>query len=97
MCAACGSPVTDESQRTNVQGSHDHFCINPADEEFHIGCFVNAPGCAVGGVPTEEYSWFPGYKWRYALCASCGEHLGWEFLGLGNFFGLVLDRLKKAE
>ncbi len=96
-CSACGHPITDASQRTRVQGSHEHDCINPAQITFHIGCFVSAAGCAAAGRFTAEHSWFPGYRWRYALCAACGEHLGWEFSGIGGFFGLVLDRLKTGK
>ena len=28
---------------------------------------------------TVEDSWFPGYGWRIASCAICGNHLGWLF------------------
>ena len=26
-----------------------------------------------------EDSWFPGYSWTIAYCASCYSHLGWRF------------------
>jgi hypothetical protein len=26
-----------------------------------------------------EFSWFPGYAWKFASCIHCGQHLGWGF------------------
>jgi hypothetical protein len=78
-----------------VHGSHDHRFINPAGLLFHIGCFAEAIGCKIVGPDSLEYPWFPGFAWRYAMCASCGQHLGWHFRSQKKpaFFGLVLDRL----
>jgi len=44
---------------------------------------------------TAEFSWFADYRWRYAFCAGCGAHLGWQFVGRADdaFWGLVLARL----
>ncbi|VAH21344.1 unnamed protein product [Triticum turgidum subsp. durum] len=39
----------------------------------------NATGLALEGDPTEEHSWFPGYAWTIASCASCGSNIGWLF------------------
>ncbi|XP_020187370.1 uncharacterized protein [Aegilops tauschii subsp. strangulata] len=39
----------------------------------------NAMGLALEGDPTEEHSWFPGYAWTIASCASCGSNIGWLF------------------
>ncbi len=93
-CFACGSAVTRGRERIAVGGTHSHTFTNPAGYVFRIGCFRSAPGCAQAGDFTEEYSWFSGYAWRYALCAGCRVHLGWSFQGPDpGFFGLVLDRL----
>lgn len=46
------------------------------------------------GAPSAEYSWFPGYTWTIAVCASCMAHVGWRFdamrrnLRPQQFFGL---------
>jgi hypothetical protein len=42
-----------------------------------------------------EFTWFPGYGWRLALCAKCNTHLGWEFRGRDEhgFLGLILSAL----
>jgi hypothetical protein len=51
---------------------------------YRIGCFRQARGCAQAGEFTEEYSWFPGRAWRYALCSGCRTHLGWAFRAAGS-------------
>jgi hypothetical protein len=96
VCRACTGPVTTRRQRREVLGAHEHRFMNPAGALFHIGCFGEAPGCAVLGPPSEAYTWFPGHAWRFAHCRSCGEHLGWHFgaSGASSFFGLRLDRIR---
>ena len=99
VCAACRNPVTSERQRIEVNGQHEHRCVNPHGYLFHIGCFRDAPGCTVIGAPTTEFSWFRGHAWSHALCTGCAAHLGWRFDGgdTNGFFGLVLDRLATAD
>lgn len=51
----------------------------------------------------EEFSWFPGYKWRIAHCRNCSHHIGWCYKHIDiktrpkRFFGLSRNnvRLKK--
>jgi hypothetical protein len=83
--------------RVSIHGSHQHRFLNPSGILFHFGCFAEAIGCRVVGPDSHEYAWFPGHAWRFALCASCGQHLGWHFRngGDGSFFGLILDRLRE--
>jgi hypothetical protein len=46
------------------------------------------------GEPSSEWSWFPGMRWRLALCGTCDSQLGWHFEGQAPpFWGLILDRL----
>lgn len=93
-CRVCGLPVTDTASRVSVAGSHRHVFTNPAGVVYEIGCFAAAPGCAGAGTPTADFTWFPGYRWSFALCADCGTHLGWRYAaGAGGFYGLILDRL----
>jgi hypothetical protein len=95
LCASCSGPVTSPACRIAVQGSYDHRFVNPAGLLFHIGCFGDAIGCRIVGPDSLDYPWFPGFAWRYAMCGSCGQHLGWHFRSDGqpSFFGLILDRL----
>jgi hypothetical protein len=89
--------ITTSAARIEMSGSHDHRFVNPHGFQFHIGCFVDAPGCAPVGPESSYWSWFPGYAWRIEACRACGAHLGWLFRGAdGLFHGLILDRLAEA-
>lgn len=96
LCAACGDWVTRQAWRIAVGDSHAHTCTNPAGITFDVGCFADAPGARAVGPATARHTWFAGYRWRIAVCAGCGAHLGWVFAGGGApaaFHGLILDRL----
>ena len=96
-CRTCGLPVTRTRDRVEVHGKHAHALFNPAGILFEVGCFAAAPGCRFEGEFTPEFSWFPGYAWRYALCRRCGAHLGWEYRGAaGGFAGLILTELRES-
>jgi hypothetical protein len=99
LCASCRHPVTDTAKCIVVQGAHEHVRTNPHGYTFRFGCFSVAPGCTPAGIPTPEWSWFPGYHWRLAVCGRCSAHLGWAFRGAeaSEFFALVLNRLVPAE
>lgn len=94
-CAVCGLVITYEAQRISVQGAHEHLRRNPFGLSFRFGCFAWAPGCAKLGEATSEYTWFPNYSWRFAVCGQCREHLGWSFSGRSEegFYGLILAQL----
>jgi hypothetical protein len=94
ICRACARPVTKDRDRIAVDGRHRHNLFNPAGILFEVGCFAAAPGCRFSGEFTEEFTWFPGHAWRYALCGGCGEHLGWEFRSQDSgFAGLILGKV----
>lgn len=99
LCGKCNHTVTSERQRIEVDGAHRHRFMNPHGFLFDIGCFGEASGCLVIGEPSTEFSWFPGFAWRYAVCSACHEHLGWTFEGPGEtrFHGLVLNRLVEGD
>lgn len=93
VCRVCGAAIARTGAACSIGGAFRHTFFNPAGIVFEIGSFVEAPGCTVSGAPTYEFTWFPGYAWRFAHCRGCGAHLGWQFAGPAGFFGLVLDRL----
>jgi hypothetical protein len=97
VCATCAASVTSPEHRIAVQGAQEHRFMNPTGVLFHIGCFACAIGCTIVGPDSLEYPWFPGFAWRYAMCGSCGQHLGWHFHkdSDSSFFGLILDRLRQ--
>jgi hypothetical protein len=57
------------------------------------------------GDPTEEYSWFPGFRWTVSMCCRCRQHLGWAFWRqqAGNeewdieFISLIVTRLREKH
>ena len=58
---------------------------------------VVAPGCRFEGEFTQEFTWFPGYAWRFAMCRQCLAHLGWEYRGAASgFVGLIMTELRES-
>ncbi len=96
VCAECSYPITVESERIIMEGAHQHTFTNPHRVTYQIGCFRDAPGCSYLGAATDEFTWFPGYAWRIALCAGCGTHLGWVYQKLEGaaFHGLITNLLR---
>ena len=99
VCASCTSPITDETTRIMMRGSHEHRFFNSYGIVYGIGCFSQAEGCVDVGDSSQEFTWFPGYLWRVACCRRCQSHLGWHFFGAekDHFHGLILDRLAEGE
>jgi hypothetical protein len=96
LCKNCKIEITTVEYSTAVNGQHAHILKNPAGITFHIGCFSEAWGCIVYGIPTDEFTWFAGLSWCVALCAHCFTHLGWYYQSGGDcFFGLILANLVK--
>lgn len=98
LCRQCSQAVTRAADRISQQGAHHHTFANPHGIVYEIGCFRSAVGCGTTGPATDEFTWFPGYEWRVAVCRSCLTHLGWLFTASGSdrFYGLILDRLKES-
>ena len=95
LCGNCLAAITTTSDESVRNGRHRHALFNPAGVLFEIGCFAKAPGCALYGEATDEFSWFAGFMWRYALCANCHTHLGWFYeKSDSSFFGLILPELR---
>ena len=95
LCRQCHNIITTPSNRISVQGSHQHTFANPHGIVFEIGCFGAVTGCGYAGPASDEFTWFPGFSWRVAVCGRCLIHLGWLFTSKGfeSFHGLILDHL----
>lgn len=92
-CARCRNEITTASLAVHRGGAHQHTFRNPAGYSWTIACYRDASGCASEGEFTDEASWFAGYEWCLAPCATCGRHLGWWFTGRGpSFVGLIVSR-----
>jgi hypothetical protein len=99
LCRACRHPIARPADRIRVQGRHRHTFANPHGIVFEIGCFQSAPGCGAIGPDSDEFTWFPGHRWRVCICAACLAHLGWLFSASGGhtFHGLIIDRLIEPQ
>jgi hypothetical protein len=94
VCRDCGNPITGADSITFIDGSRTHTFFNPVGIVYEIICFSRAPGCAIHGAASTEFSWFSGFTWRVALCGNCHIHLGWLFESVDlSFFGLILQKL----
>jgi hypothetical protein len=97
VCAACGLPITDEKQRIEMAGAHEHTFVNPAGFAHHIGCFAAASGCLNLGPIESAFSWFPGWSWQVTACGRCRAHLGWIYRNADErFYGLITAALRQA-
>lgn len=97
-CRLCGAAITSQDEQIKIGLSHRHRFTNPAGITYGIACYQNAAGCSISEQPTEEQSWFGGYRWQLASCSECAEHLGWYYQNRQDryFFGLIVDRLLAA-
>lgn len=83
--------------RSNIAQVSKVFTVGSA--EGTSGAYVNEHGVVhqtttlqstlddaivcLGDAETRD-SWFPGYSWTIAYCATCFNHLGWKFLRVRN-------------
>lgn len=97
VCKTCGTIITSDEMGISINGSHEHTFMNPGGLVFRIGCFSGAGGCRIMGIPTSEYTWFPGFAWCFVICSGCLSHLGWHYdSGGSSFFGFILDELARG-
>lgn len=97
LCAACGHPVTNLSEKIKIHGRHDHGFRYYSDI-VHLGCFRNAQGCIGVQRISNGYSWFRGYSWQIQLCRNCNIQLGWKYMSEDHsFYGLVFKTLREEE
>lgn len=53
--------------------------VNATGYVHEITTLYKANGLALTGPALTKYSWFPGYAWTIANCATCETHMGWLF------------------
>ena len=96
-CAQCRVVVTRGALAVARGGAHEHTFRNSAGYSWTVRCFRDASGCTSEGAFTAEATWFAGYQWCYALCATCSRHLGWWFVGSGpSFVALITPRITQS-
>lgn len=97
-CVTCEHVITTPSARTTISASHEHTFMNPHGYMYRVGCFLRAPGVLPEGMPSDFFSWFPGYTWLIERCGGCGMLMGWCFENAqDHFFGLILPHLVEKE
>lgn len=98
VCAHCGEDITRSSFRIAVKGSHRHAVGTEHGIDQEIGCFSLAPGCLSIGHFALDFGHQEEGFWQMAVCATCGNHLGWHHQTDGDFgfYGLILDHLTAA-
>jgi hypothetical protein len=96
-CAACSLLMTRGRWRIVRRDAHEHTVFNPAGRLFTVVCFKEAPGAAAQGFPSDEFTWFPGYRWTISVCRGCAIHIGWRYDGDDVFFGLIKLRLTNRK
>ncbi|KAI7725231.1 hypothetical protein M8C21_005637 [Ambrosia artemisiifolia] len=79
-CRSCETLIANRSDMLvmSTDGPLGAY-VNPSGYVHEIMTLLKASGLALIGVPTEEYSWFPGYAWTVAYCATCEYQMGWLF------------------
>lgn len=97
FCATCHGAVTRESLAIECRDAHEHTVFNPMGQVFVIRCFAEAWGIISPRDGHTEFSWFPGFQWRVALCGGCGVQLGWRYdRSTERFYGLIAKELTKS-
>lgn len=79
QCAGCGSLIAHSDRLLCIGGKTRHAFVNPAGIEYDFQTFSSCPGGIALGEATEEHTWYAGYRWRIALCRTCGLHMGWHY------------------
>lgn len=98
ICKFCNNKITDSSKLILINNSTNHTFVNPAGILYNINCYSEAKGCIVTGNKTEEFSWFKGFSWEFALCNNCLNHLGWFYTSDStSFFGLISTNLIEIQ
>jgi hypothetical protein len=96
QCSGCSALIASSDCLLAVGGARHHHFTNPAGIECDFCTFASCHGVVATGVATEENTWFPGYRWRFAFCRRCRRHLGWRYEAISmdvrpiQFWGILL-------
>ncbi|MFC2103338.1 cereblon family protein [Bacteroidota bacterium] len=96
LCIVCNKKITSDKDKFEYNNQSEFQFVNPGGYYFDIITFSAADGCRDLGDPTDEFTWFPGHSWSFAVCNRCSNHLGWKYQGEFSFYGLIKSRLIKG-
>jgi hypothetical protein len=99
QCSACSVVVTYSDRLLSIGETYRHLFVNPVEIAFEFYTFASCPGVVAEGAAIEQHTWFPGYRWRFAFCHNCGQHLGWLYEAVSRqtrpseFWGLLITHI----
>lgn len=102
-CDRCGRQLAEESDRIEVQGTHEHRIRNRSGVEYDVGLYGLTPGAVLEGLPEKEGSWFEGTAWQVLVCPGCDQQVGWSYLWMdpalkpSRFSALWLDSVLRDD
>ncbi len=101
-CAACTAPLARPADRFAMPG-HGPVAsfVNPAGYVHEVMTVTAAPGAVWAGPRVPADSWFPGYTWRFGVCAVCEGFIGWYYEALAatppaTFWGLRVPAVREG-
>lgn len=102
-CRVCQQPLSSEDQVFAPPGSTAVGAYaNVFGQLREVVALRRAEGLIFSGESSTELSWFSGYAWRIAGCASCRAHLGWRYEATSAalepevFFGLLTSAITRG-
>ena len=102
ICRACGQRLAPVSACFAMPG-HGVIAtfVNPGGFVHEVLTVRRAPGALSAGRRVRADSWFPDHTWRFALCGTCTEFVGWFYepcsdSEAGSFWGLRAAAVKRG-
>jgi cereblon len=85
LCRRCGGELSEAAAVFSMTPSGPAgVFVNPHGFLHEVLTVRRAKNLLRLGLPTTEFTWYPGYAWEIALCAGCREHVGWAFTTVGE-------------
>jgi len=102
-CSMCGALIARSGDLVKINGTDTHSFINPSGIRCNFRTFSQCENILADERLFMEYSWFPGYGWRFLICSSCSWHLGWKYdsvnqeMQLQEFFGVLTQAVEEVS
>lgn len=102
ICKNCNRVLCGTSQVISISsaGSSAHY-VNSGGYVHDLLTVSRVSSTRPRGLPSAEYSWFPGYKWTILECEGCFHHIGWRFTSSTllppSFYGLTRGSIRPAN
>ncbi|KAL6006082.1 hypothetical protein ACLOJK_040127 [Asimina triloba] len=79
-CKTCQNVIAKRSDMLVMSSDGPlNAYVNPHGYVHEVMTLHRTNGLVLKGFPVKEHSWFPGYAWTIANCASCEMNMGWLF------------------